>query len=812
MLAEQPADIDALERALDLAVELAIRQRQHRRLDQRRADLGLLRRRRHEGLEPRPQQLEALAQAALERAHIVIEGPAPAPGVERRQQALLQGHRRRAGGEARLLGRQLLDQVGARALDVAGAEVGPHLALEVIEALGVQEFADRPRELGREHSRRRREAERRAQAGDALGAAVPGRAQVAAVEVGPEQAGQRARGRRDPQQAGGGPQRQQLLEDRRRVGVVQAALVALVVALGGEAAHQLEQAAGLALGPVQACEVEALLAGLGRRQHRRREVLAAVHLRGLGDDLLVPVGAGLVELGVVDRLEEVGAAEVQRHLVAAGQQRHVEHLGVDVEAEGPELDDRGAAVEELEAVAQGPERVLTGARDLRRDLVGLDRGAEAHQALDQLLGLEHHRVGREVGVQLLGRLEGLGPAVDALDDPLGRDHQRLHPRLPLVEQRLLAGGEGVVHLLALGRQLADELVELAEAPGQLLELDQQLGQLLVALLRRVGLGQRRRDRLREQLELGGELGLALARQQLLAHALIGRADPAVVGEHRRDVLEDLRARDRITDLQPADDLGEHVEAVAQRRDLLLDRLQLRGVVELLHAREDPVEAGGDRQQRVALDQEFDAGLADAVELVDQLLLERVEGREVDRADLARGDDRAALVSQRRQGVHVLLDVLPVAGAQGLDQRGLAGLRLREGLAGALADLHDLLELVDDELAGLADRPQRAGQVADLRVADPIIIVGDLGGLGDQVLVGLAAGVLILDQADHAQRLRDAAHQLGVADLGQVRAVGRGRGGVLGRRERGAPDLHRVDPGRLLALHAEDDQAAVGKRL
>jgi hypothetical protein len=44
-------------------------------------------------------------------------------------------------------------------------------------------------------------------------------------------------------------------------------------------------------------------------------------------------------------------------------------------------------------------------------------------------------------------------------------HQVLHPRLPLVEQRLLAGAERVVHLLALGRQLAEELVELAEPPS-----------------------------------------------------------------------------------------------------------------------------------------------------------------------------------------------------------------------------------------------------------------------------------------------------------------------------------------------------------
>jgi hypothetical protein len=516
----------------------------------------------------------------------------------------------------------------------------------------------------------------------------------------------------------------------------------------------------------------------------------------------------LIELRIVDRLVEVRAAEVDRHLVAARQQRHVEHLRVDGEAERPELDDRSPVLEQLEPVPQRPQRVLPRADDLRRDLVGLDRRPQPHQLLDQLLRLQHHRVGREVGVELLRRLERLGPPRHPLEDPVRRDHQRLDPRLPLVEQRLLAGRQRVVHLLALRRQVAEELVELREPPRQLLELDQQLGQLLVALLRRVRLRQRRRDRLREQLELRRELRLALARQQLLAHALIRRAHPAEVGEHRRDVLEDLRARHRVADLQPADHLGQHVEPVAQRRDLLLDRHQLSRVVDLVEPRQHPVEAPRHRLQRVALDQEVDARLADAVELRDQLLLEHIERRQVDRPDLAQRDDRAPLVAQGRQRVHVLLDALPVARPQRLNQRRLLGLRVRQRLAGPLADRHDLLELVDDELAGLPDRPERAPEVARLRLADPVVVVGHPRRLRDQVLVRLAPRVRVLGQPHHAQRLRDAAHQLRVADLRQVRPVRRGRRRELGAHERRAPHLHRVQPRRLLALHAEHHQLAV----
>ena len=272
VLAQQPGHRGALERALDLAVELALGQRQHGRLDHRRAHLRLLRRRRHERLEPCAQQLEALAQAALERAQVVVEGAAAAAGLERGEQGLLQGDGRGAGDEAGLLGGELLDEVGAGALDIAGRE---HQAVER------DELGDAARQLVRERGGGGREAERRAQAGDALGPAVPRGAQLGAIEVGPEQAGERARGRRHAQQPGGRPQREQLLEDRRRVGVVQAALIALVVAVRGVAADQLEQPAGLALGRVQASQVEALLAGLGRGQHRGGEVLAAVDLLGL---------------------------------------------------------------------------------------------------------------------------------------------------------------------------------------------------------------------------------------------------------------------------------------------------------------------------------------------------------------------------------------------------------------------------------------------------------------------------------------------------------------------------------------------------
>jgi hypothetical protein len=121
----------------------------------------------------------------------------------------------------------------------------------------------------------------------------------------------------------------------------------------------------------------------------------------------------------------------------------------------------------------------------------------------------------------------------------------------------------------------------------------------------------------------------------------------VVGEHRRDVLEDLRARHRVADLQPADHLGQHVEAVAQRRRSRLERLQLRRVVELRSsARQHPVEAGVTSGFSASpLTRKSTQALLMRSNSVDQLLLERVERRQVDRPDLAQRDDCAALVAQ-----------------------------------------------------------------------------------------------------------------------------------------------------------------------
>ncbi|MNY43118.1 hypothetical protein D3C86_1780540 [compost metagenome] len=80
--------------------------------------------------------------------------------------------------------------------------------------------------------------------------------------------------------------------------------------------------------------------------------------------------------------------------------------------------------------------------------------------------------------------------------------------------------EGFQQLLALGEDVGEELLLLAEAAFQLLQLQQQARQLLVAALRVAGLAEGAGDALAEQLELGAELGARLRRAEPLA-ALLG---------------------------------------------------------------------------------------------------------------------------------------------------------------------------------------------------------------------------------------------------------------------------------------------------
>ncbi len=309
---------------------------------------------------------------------------------------------------------------------------------------------------------------------------------------------------------------------------------------------------------------------LGVEEDRRRQVLAAVDLVGLGDQQLVPVLAGGLELLVGDHLVEVGAGEVKAHAVAVGHHGELKGLLVDAEPMTPELDDAGALFEDVLAVAQGPRRVLLRRFEPRVELLGLDAVADLAQLGRDLPHFGDHRVADEVGVELVARLQALGAAHDPLEDALGRLHHPLGPALTRVDQALLLGAECLVDVLALGGELLDELIELAEAALQLLDLEHQLGKLLVAFLRRVGQTQGAAHRLSEELELGPELGDALGREQLLAPRFEDRAGAVEAAQDLGDAFENPGADGGVVDLEAADDLGQKLHAIEAVLGVVLD--------------------------------------------------------------------------------------------------------------------------------------------------------------------------------------------------------------------------------------------------
>ena len=213
---------------------------------------------------------------------------------------------------------------------------------------------------------------------------------------------------------------------------------------------------------------------------------------------------------------------------------------VDAEAVAPELDDGVAAPRRGRARSRSA-RAASCARRLepRLDLVGPHRVAELAQPRGEVAQLQHHRVGREVGVELVGGRERCARRRDALEDALGRLRSGCRAALALVEQRLLARAERLVDLLALvgelGRGTRRTRRSGPRAP--------RAGPSAWRAARRSVSGvsasaSAPATALAEELELGAELGAPSLAEQLLAAACEHGARAVELPKHLGDALED----------------------------------------------------------------------------------------------------------------------------------------------------------------------------------------------------------------------------------------------------------------------------------
>lgn len=171
-------------------------------------------------------------------------------------------------------------------------------------------------------------------------------------------------------------------------------------------------------------------------------------------------------------------------------QREVERLGVDGEAVAAQAEGAAVVGVQVGAVAQGAGRLLTGGLQSAVQLLRADLVAQFAQLVRRTPDLGDHRVGGEVRADRVGAGERGGAACHGLKDPGRRGGELFGPAGAGVGEGLLACGERLVDLGALVRQLAEEVVEVGEAGFQVLQLDEQAGELLVAGLHAVGGGER----------------------------------------------------------------------------------------------------------------------------------------------------------------------------------------------------------------------------------------------------------------------------------------------------------------------------------
>ena len=591
--------------------------------------------------------------------------------------------------------------------------------------------------------------------------------------------------------------------------VVDAALIAFAVARRGELADGLGQRrlVGQQLGqPGLAPAVTALARG---QHHFQGQVFAPVELRRFGRRGGIPVGLQGGQFRVVHGLEILGADQVQEQFAVARQQGQVQLLVAHAEAVAAQADDGAVAFVQLGAVLQRAKRLVAQVLDAAVDVVGLDRVMQLlAQALGQLLELADQRIACKKGMQRVGAGEFFGALGQALHDAQGRVQHALRLALALVLQRLAARLEALQHLLALGHDVAEELLVLAEAAFDFLQLHQQARQLLVAFLGRLRQAQGADDALREQRQLGGELGHVLGAAQARP-ALLGACTHLVQARvDGRDAIHHLGALRGVVDGQAAHELGQHVQRgrhVGHARQRLVDLrhrgCRLRGLVQCLQLVGIGLHGlvGGNEGGRALGDSGL--GLVDA-------LRHGVDGGLVHIAQVARGHELAAQLAQLGERVHVLANAFPVGQPQCLEQLAVAAGNLAHGLGRGVADALDLFVLVDDRITRGDDAQQGLVHALELRRAQPVVALEQAARCVDQALVARQRDLGGRDFLAHAVQVGDAADQLGIADAAQEAVALRLACRIVVRGEGRAPDLHGVHARGLVALGREDDDAPV----
>ncbi|CAM5633540.1 hypothetical protein STENM223S_00195 [Streptomyces tendae] len=471
---------------------------------------------------------------------------------------------------------------------------------------------------------------------------------------------------------------------------------------------------------------------------------------------------------------------------------------------------QGAAVVGVQvgAVAQGAGGLLAGGGETSVEFLRADGVAEGAQFPGGAADLGRHGVGGEVGADRVGVGESGAPPGDRLQDADGGGGELFGAAGPGVGERLLAGGEGVVDLAALVGEFGQEAVELREAGLQVLQAGEQPGQLVVAALGGVGGGERGGDGLAEQGRLGGELGTALPADEGATAGLEGGAGAVDAAEDTGDALQQGGADGGVARVQLGDDVGDRPQSVGEFVQPGGDGPRLGDGADGPRVRDEPFDVLALRVEGVLAGEEGDGPLPQLGEGRLGLLGEGVDAGGVGVPQLLDVQQVTVGVPQLGQSPHPGGGFPGRLAAQPADHRRDPFGGLVAGLGRPPGQVPYGLELGQHLLGRLPHRGQRAGQVAQLLLAEPVVAVGGAhAGRGERP-VALGRGDPLARRPGDGQTGGDAAHQVGVAHPGQRAAAGGGVGGVRVGDVRRVPQLHRVHLGRFVAVRAQHGEGAV----
>ena len=228
------------------------------------------------------------------------------------------------------------------------------------------------------------------------------------------------------------------------------------------------------------------------------EVFGAVNFAVFADDLLIPHRARGEEGFILNRVEILGAGEMQILLVAAAHDGEIERLGIDREFVFAELDNVLAVDVQLLFILELADRFFVDGFELGLDALRFTGFFQRGEFLNAFADGIDNPIGGHVSVDIVDIVEGAELVLHALEHSFGGSHQRggfAVAGLLELQAFLFKGG---FQLAAFFIELLDVLREIREVAPEIFQLVDDVIKILVTFFRRVGHIQIIHRRLAEQ--------------------------------------------------------------------------------------------------------------------------------------------------------------------------------------------------------------------------------------------------------------------------------------------------------------------------